>query len=64
MTSGDDLMLLRELSDRLDVGELLEAHLADCHSGKKHPLHRAGLMRQRVPREIDLCTGVSPRRPK
>ena len=42
------LILVRELDERLGIGELIERHLSDPRSGRNTQLPLAGLLRQSV----------------
>ena len=47
-TSDGGLILVRELEERLGLGELIERHLTDSRRGKNTQLPLADLLRQSV----------------
>ena len=48
VTSDGGLILVRELDERLGLGELIERHLTDSRRGKNTQLPLADLLRQSV----------------
>ena len=48
VTSDGGLILVRELDERLGIGELIEQHLSDPRSGRNTQLPLADLLRQSV----------------
>ena len=48
VTSDGGLILVRELDERLGLGELIEQHLTDSRRGKNTPLALADLLRQSI----------------
>ncbi len=48
VTSDGGLILVRELDERLGLGELIEQHLTDCRRGKNTQFPLADLFRQSV----------------
>ena len=48
VTSDGGLILVRELDERLGVGELIEQHLTDSRRGKNTQFPLADLLRQSV----------------
>ncbi len=45
VTSDGGLILVRELDERLGLGELIEQHLTDCRCGKNTQFRLADLFR-------------------
>jgi hypothetical protein len=48
VTSDGGLILVRELDERLGLGELSERHLTDCRRGKNTQFPLADLLRQSI----------------
>ncbi len=60
VTSDGGLILVRELDERLGLGELIEQHLSDSRRGKNTQLPLAALLRQSVySRSTALMTDIS-----